>query len=71
MTDPDACRQVTVTGEDGEPVTVRVRGSREPWTQETVDAFAEIVRAAQRKYRREHPEDSAVVPNDPTCREEP
>lgn len=43
----DRCRPVTVTGIDGEEITVPVLGD-EPLLPEMVDLFGEIVRAAQR-----------------------
>lgn len=49
----DVCRPVTVTGEDGEPVTVSVLGA-EPLSDEGVRHFEALVQAAQRRYLREH-----------------
>ncbi|TLQ43466.1 hypothetical protein [Streptomyces marianii] len=45
----DTCRPVEVDGE-----TIRVRGAQE-MTDEDRAAFAEVVRAAKRKYAAEHP----------------
>jgi hypothetical protein len=53
----DECRPVPVTGIDGEQITVPVLGAEE-MTPEAVELFGELVRAAQRKYRREHPEET-------------
>jgi hypothetical protein len=50
----DSCRQVTVTGEDGEPITVSVLGAT-PLTAEDIPHLQAIVQAAQRRYAREHP----------------
>ncbi|GFH36604.1 hypothetical protein [Streptomyces pacificus] len=49
MPEPDACRPVEIDGE-----TIRVRGAQE-MTDEARAAFAEVVRAAKRKYAAEHP----------------
>lgn len=60
---PDGCRPVNVTGEDGQEITVRVHGG-EPMNLQAQEAFGELVRAAQRRYLREHPavdERSGVV----------
>lgn len=48
----ETCRPVTVSGDDGEPVHTTVLGA-EPMSNEIRAAFAEIVRAAQRKHREE------------------
>lgn len=50
----DTCRPVTVTGDDGEPITVSVLGAK-PMTDEDIGYFEAIVQAAQRRYAREHP----------------
>lgn len=47
----DRCRAVTVTGDDGEPVTISAIGCGDL----TAENLGEIVRAAQRKYRTDHP----------------
>ena len=54
----DECRPVTVTGIDGEQVTVPVLGGA-PMTEEGRGFFEVIVQAAQRKYRDEHPEEES------------
>lgn len=53
----DMCRPVEVTGDDGEPVIIAVHGCGSP-TVADVAALGEIARAAQRRYRAEHPEAS-------------
>lgn len=50
----DRCRAVTVTGDAGEPVTIGVFGCAD-LTAEGLDALGEVVRAAQRMYRTDHP----------------
>lgn len=50
-----ACRPVAVTGDDGTPIVVHIRGAQE-MTPADVEAFGEIVRAAQRRFRRERPD---------------
>ncbi len=56
MNDDDTCQPITVTGEDGEEVTAIVHGGKDAWTEKDRWAFGEIVRAAQRKYGRDHPD---------------
>lgn len=46
----EICRPVTITGDDGQPVHAAVLGGK-PMSDDGRAAFAEIVRAAQRKHR--------------------
>jgi hypothetical protein len=50
----DTCRPVTVTGDDGQPITVSVLGAA-PMTAEDLPHFEALVQAAQRRYAAEHP----------------
>lgn len=51
-TGAETCRPIAVTGDDGQPIQTMVLGA-EPMSDETRAAFAEIVRAAQRKHRQQ------------------
>lgn len=55
MSSGDTCRPVTVTGADGQPITVSVLGA-EPMTDEDLPHLEAIVQAAQRRYAAEHGE---------------
>lgn len=51
----ETCRPVMVTGIDGEPVAVAVLGA-EAMDDTDRGYLEQIVQAAQRRYRAEHPE---------------